>query len=188
MQDADLFLELAGIAGVFVGFGALIAVRSGGPSEPREVTPMRAVVGMGMMAIIAALAPVTLGRYDLTDHQVWALGSALALAGLLVFMVANLRAPETREAWAMEKAAYRLTPGEVVETVAYVLYMASLVVAPIVVLLGVAPELEAALYFTYVVLILVGAGWTLLSLVFSQRLPQTASGQAALPPSGDPSA
>ena len=24
MQDADLFLELAGIAGVFVGFGALI--------------------------------------------------------------------------------------------------------------------------------------------------------------------
>ena len=27
MQDADLFLELAGIAGVFVGFGALIAVR-----------------------------------------------------------------------------------------------------------------------------------------------------------------
>ena len=25
MQDADLFMELAGIAGVFVGFGALIA-------------------------------------------------------------------------------------------------------------------------------------------------------------------
>ena len=44
MQDADLFLELAGIAGVFVGFAALIAVRSGGPSEPLEVAPMRMMV------------------------------------------------------------------------------------------------------------------------------------------------
>ena len=33
MQDADLFMGLTGIAGVFVGFGALIAVRSGGPTE-----------------------------------------------------------------------------------------------------------------------------------------------------------
>ncbi len=66
MQDADLFLELAGIAGVFVGFGALIAVRSSGPSEPLEVAPMRAVVSLGMMAVIAALAPVTLGRFGLT--------------------------------------------------------------------------------------------------------------------------
>jgi hypothetical protein len=36
MQDADLFLSLAGIAGVFVGFGALISVRSGDPSEADE--------------------------------------------------------------------------------------------------------------------------------------------------------
>ena len=33
MQDADLFLSLVGIAGVFVGFGALISVRSGGPAR-----------------------------------------------------------------------------------------------------------------------------------------------------------
>ena len=33
MQDTELFLSLAEIAGVFVGFGALIAVRSGGPTE-----------------------------------------------------------------------------------------------------------------------------------------------------------
>ncbi len=37
MQDADLFLELAAIAGVFVGFGALIAVRGGGASDTFEV-------------------------------------------------------------------------------------------------------------------------------------------------------
>ena len=41
MQDAELFLSLAGIAGVFVGFGALISVRSGGPSGAYEVSYIR---------------------------------------------------------------------------------------------------------------------------------------------------
>jgi len=36
MQDADLFMDLAAIAGVFVGFGALIAVRSGGAAGERK--------------------------------------------------------------------------------------------------------------------------------------------------------
>jgi hypothetical protein len=188
MQDADLFLELAGIAGVFVGFGALIAVRSGGPSEPLEVTPMRGVVGMGMLTVVAALAPVTLGRYDLTDHQVWALGSGLALVGLLGVVVFIVRTPEGKAAWATSAAEARLTPGEVVSSAAYVLYMIVTVLAPIIVMLGVAPELEAALYFTYVVLILLGAGWTLLWLVFMQRRPQTAFDQAAPPPAGNLSA
>lgn len=40
--------------------------------------------------------------------------------------------------------------------------------------LGVVPELEAALYYAVVVLILLGAGWALLGLVFAQRLPESA--------------
>ena len=52
--------------------------------------------------------------------------------------------------------------------------MIVLVVAPIIIVLGVAPEIEAALYFTYVVLILLGAGWALLGLVFMQRRPASA--------------
>ena len=54
------------------------------------------------------------------------------------------------------------------------LYMIVSLVAPIVIVLGVAPDLEAALYFTVVVLILLGAGWTLLGLVFTQRRPASA--------------
>ena len=42
---------------------------------------------------------------------------------------------------------------------------------PIIILLGVVPDLEAALYYAYLVLILLAAGWTLLGLVFAQRLP-----------------
>jgi hypothetical protein len=174
MQDADLFVGLAGIAGVFVGFAALIAVRSGGPTDPLEVAPMRMMVSMAMLTIVAALAPVTLGRYDLTDHQVWALSSALALVGFALIPAVSARTPEYRVAWSMEAAAARLTLGDVVNWAVYALYMIVLLVAPIIIILGVAPELEAALYFTVVVLFLLGAGWILLALVFAQRRPASA--------------
>jgi len=169
MQDADLFMGLAGIAGVFVGFASLIAVRSGGPTDPLEVAPMRIVVSMAMLTIVAALAPVALGRYDLTDHQVWALSGALAWVGFALMGAVSARTTEYRAGWSISIAASRLTLSDIVEWAAYVLYMIVLLVAPIIIMLGVAPELEAALYFSYVVLILLGAGWALLGLVFAQR-------------------
>jgi hypothetical protein len=58
MQDVDLFLSLAEIAGVFAGFGALISVRSGGASDAHEVVHIRAVVWIGIWVVVAALAPV----------------------------------------------------------------------------------------------------------------------------------
>ncbi len=39
MQDTELFLSLAEIAGVFVGFGALISIRSAGASDAHETDP-----------------------------------------------------------------------------------------------------------------------------------------------------
>jgi hypothetical protein len=174
MQDADLFVGLAGIAGVFVGFAALIAVRSGGPTDPLEVAPMRMMVSMAMLTIVAALAPVALGRYDLTDHQVWAMSSALSLAGWFLTVVVSSRTPEYRAGWATSIAETRLTPGDVVGWAFYALYLTVSLLAPIVIVLGVAPELEAALYFTVVVLLLLGAGWILLGLVFAQRRPASA--------------
>jgi len=143
---------------------------------------------MAMLTIVAALAPVTLGRYDLTDHQVWALGSALILAGWLLIVVASARTPEYRAGWAQSLAEARLTPTDVVGGAAYVLYMIVSLVAPIIIMLGVAPDLEAALYFTVVVLILLGPARPCSGSSSTQRSPQTASGQAALPPTGDPSA
>jgi hypothetical protein len=145
MQDTELFIELAGIAGVFVGFGALIAVRSGGPSEPQEVAPMRAIVSLGLVAGVAALNVVTLGRYGATDHQVWALSSVLVFVGLIGMLAVNVRAPEYRASW---ETTHRSGWSVVVEGAAWVVYMSSLVV-----------------------LLLLGAGWTLLRLVFARRRP-----------------
>ncbi len=61
-----------------------------------------------------------------------------------------------------------------IENIAAVPLDIALALTPLVILLGLAPELEAALCFTLVVLLLLGAGWVLLDLVFSQRRPASA--------------
>ena len=192
MQDTDLFMELAGIAGVFVGFGALIAVRSGGASGREEVAGVRGVVSMAALTIVAALAPVTLSRYELTEHQVWMLSAIFVLVGLVVMTAAMARTPEYRANWSADieatRAAQRPRWLVAVEGAAYLLLMLAWVVIPIIVVLGVAPELEAALYFTVVMLSLAMAGWTLLGLVYLQRGPSAEPDRAALPTAGSTSA
>jgi hypothetical protein len=174
MQDADLFFELAGIAGVFVGFGALIAVRTGGVSDTFEVAYMRGVVSMGLLTIVAALAPVTLSRYPLDDHQVWALSSVVVLVGFLVSLSVNAWTPEYRADMTLRVWA-TLPRWLVVAGLASVGVMAIwIVLVPIVILLDLAPELEAALYFSTVVLMLLWAGWLLLQMVFRGRQPADA--------------
>lgn len=171
MEDNELLLSLAEIAGVFVGFGALIAVRSGGASGVAEVGYMRSVVSIGMLTIVAALAPVTLDRFDLAAHQVWAVSSVLVLVGWLVWFALMLRTTEYRENWAAEFGRDRAsrTPWVVaVNAAATVLYQTAMLLALIIIVLGLQPAHEAALYIAVVVLILLGAGWVLLGLVFSQ--------------------
>jgi len=183
MQDTELFMELAGIAGVFVGFGALIAVRSGGAGEPQEVSPMRLVVGIGVLTIIAALAPVTLGRYDLGEHEVLALSSVLVAIVFGVLLFVHVRSPEYKEAVTMVMAT-RPTIQNAIENAAGVLIIGGPAIALVVIVLGVAPELEAAIYLTVVVDLLVLAAWTLLWLVFMERHPLPSSAPAALPATG----
>lgn len=169
MQDAELFLSLAGIAGVFVGFGALISVRSGGGGDVHEVAYLRTVMWMGLMVIVAALAPVTLSRYGLADHELWLVGSLLIVAQVIGMWVVNLRTTEMREVDATLSRT-----GRVVDATASALVGIPMLIALVAILLGLLPEQEAALYLTVMVLILLGAGYTLLELVYSQRRPATA--------------
>jgi hypothetical protein len=177
-DGTEFLVPLAEIAGVFVGFGALIAVRSGGPTDPREVAYMRGVVSFGMLTIVAAFAPGVFGRFDLTEHAVWSLSSAVTLVGWSFVVVASLRTPEYRQTWAGELAEQRAGARSrwvaLADRAGSFLFMALLAVTPIIVIVGVVPELEAALYYAYVALLLLGAGGTLRGLVFAQRRPAAA--------------
>jgi uncharacterized membrane protein YbhN (UPF0104 family) len=177
MQNAELFIHLAEIAGVFVGFGALIAVRSGGASGRLEVGYTRGMVAFGVLVIVAGLATVTLSFFELTEHQIWALSSVVVLAGLVVVLSAMGRTPEYRANMAAHIEAIR-TPSPsrwiaMVEWAATVVIMLAVLLIPLVILLGVAPDLEAGLYFALVAVLLLNAAWLLLDLVFAQRLPKT---------------
>ena len=169
MQDTELFIGLAGIAGVFVGFGALIAVRSGGLSDAFEVTYLRFVVWIGMLTVVAALAPVTLDPYGLGEHEVWVLSCVILVAAYLGMGIVNVRMPESRTVDAALSRTRKIADYGV-----SVLLGIPVIIAMILIVLGLRPELEAALYRTIVVLVLLGAGATLLELVYSQRRPATA--------------
>ncbi len=179
MQDTELFLSLAEIAGVFVGFGALISVRSGGASDVHEVAYIRSVVTTAIWVVIAALAPVILSRYDLVGHGLWLACSLLALVLLLVIWIVNERTTESRELG----AAYSLAR-TVGVMASYLGLMIPTIAALVLVVLGLFPDQEQALYLTAVGLGLFMGGLTLLFLVFSQGPPHTASDPAALPGTG----
>lgn len=170
MQDADLFLSLAEIAGVFVGFGALIAVRSGGASEAHEVTYIRSVVWTGLWVVIAALVPVVISRYDITGHGLWAACSLVGLVLFWVMWIVNRRTPEHRE----DMATYSRRTLMVFAFIILGILGLPLNIALSLVVLGVLPELEAALYLTAVMLSLFLGAFALMTLVLSQRRRESA--------------
>ena len=181
MQDVDLFLSLAEIAGVFVGFAALISVRSGGASDAAEVSYIRWVVSNAIWVVVAALAPVIVSRYGLAGHELWLVCSLLALV-LFLGLLAVWRTTEIREIVAATPRAM------IVEVASNALLMVPMIGALILVVLGLFPDQEPALYLTAVGLGLFLDALTLLFLVFSHGRPQTASDPAAMPATGGSSA
>ena len=183
MQDTELFLSLAEIAGVFVGFGALISVRAGGASDPLDVAYIRTVVWVGIWVVVAALAPVIVSRYGITGHVVWLACSFSALVLLLGQWILNARTPEIQEEMAAMPRAIRVREAAVTALLAI-----PPIGALVLIVLGLFPDQEPALYLMAVAFGLLAAAVSLLKLVFSQRRPQPGSGPAALPATGGSSA
>ena len=172
MQDTELFLSLAEIAGVFLGFGALIGVRSASTSDAFELTSIREVVVMGTQVIVVALVPVTLSHYGITGHEVWLLSSLVFLAVVWGMYAMDQRVPETR---ALEVGTHRTR-----RAVSMVLFVPQQV-ALVLVVLGLLPDQEPALYLTAAGLLLVFAATFLLSLALPFGRPQPASEVAPHP-------
>jgi hypothetical protein len=170
MQDADLFLSLAGIAGVFVGFGALISVRSGGMSEAYDVAYVGIVVWIGVQVLVDSLAPVVISRFEVTGHALWMACSVIVLVLFWIGDEALKRLSTER------RAVLAATPPKArvkYELVAVPLWVPANI-ALLLILLGVLPDLEAALYLAAVVLILLMDALILLFVVNQVGRPATA--------------
>jgi hypothetical protein len=175
MQDTELFLSLAEIAGVFVGFGALIAIRSGGPSDPVDVAYVGMVVWMGIQVVTASLLPVAISRFDVPSHAVWLSCSLIVLA---LFFIGD--AVVLRLSWE-RKALLAATPTRTrakYELAAVPLWLPA-IIALVVIVLGVLPDLEPALYFAAVVLLLLMDALILLLMVLGLWHPSVAGASEA---------
>ena len=96
MQILDFFVVIAEIAGVFVGFGALISVTRRTRFEASQIGRIRAVVTIGLIVIIVALIPVVLSSYGLSEDHLWFISSLSFLILNVAVIILSLLRSENR--------------------------------------------------------------------------------------------
>jgi hypothetical protein len=172
MQDAELFIHSAEIAGVFVGFGALIAIRSGATMAVNEVNAIRWVMAAGIWVVIVALAPTFIASYGLGGRELWLVSGLLALTLLAIVLVVFARTPENR---AEVQANVGRIPWRVMVLVmgsTFWLPLAGIVLALLLVILGLFSAQQEALYLSAVGLGLLMSALGLFVGVFWQERPE----------------
>lgn len=162
MVDVVLFVTIAEIAGVFVGFAALISVTRRSEIDVTQLGQIRAVVTIGLMVVVAALLPVALNAYDIGGHGLWVVVSLIYLALNWTVIVVAFRRPENRR---LAAAQARTTP---VTAVFFWLLEIPIQVPLLLVVFGVNRDLDAAFYLTALVFHLFEAALVLAQLVYSQ--------------------
>jgi hypothetical protein len=174
---------------VFVGFGALISVRTGTTMEASEVNSIRWPVTISIWVVIAALAPVIVSRYDIAEHGLWLPCSLLALVLLAVMIAVFGQAPENRADVAATVATAtrsKIALAKFALLVGSTFWLPSmlLVLALALVVLGLFPGQEQALYVTAVGLGLYMGAVGLFVAVFWQAYLSAASDHAELAATG----
>ena len=79
IEQTTLFYVLAQIAGVFVGFGTLIAVSSPGKIDHLERQTVAACVMIGLFVIVGALFPIVLFSFGMPAPTVWCVSAVVIL-------------------------------------------------------------------------------------------------------------
>lgn len=163
MVKIDHLIGMAEIAGVFVGFGALISATRRSEIEVAQLAQIRAVVTTGLVVIVAALIPVGLDRYGVRGHTLWFVSSLVFLIISWSVIILALRRPENR---AMILSQARANP---VQSSFFWLFLELPIQIPLLLtVLGLRPELEAAFYLTALVLSLFEGAFVLTQFVYSQ--------------------
>ena len=160
MEQTDLFLGLAGIAGVFVGFGALISFTGGAEMGSPQLQRIRGAVSIGLLVIVAALIPVGLASYELSERTIWLTSSLIFLALLWFVTIQGMSRPENRAVLESNTRAQSLF---------FWLALELPIHAPLLLaVFGVATRLDAAFYTTALVFQLFEGAFVLAQLVYSQ--------------------
>lgn len=162
-MQTELFVHFAEIAGIFVGFGALIGLRSGQSSDLHDVVYLTSVLALGVWVVIAALVPIALSQYGVHNDTLWRSSAVAAFAFWVVSLIALWRHPSFRSMNSTPEPLDRFFP--VVGLPLHIMIAGSL----ILIILGIWSRLDEALYVTALAAAVVFAGYTLLTLVLSHN-------------------
>jgi len=164
MSDFRLLLTIAQIAGIFVGFGALISITGKSEINISQLGQIRAVVTIGLVVIVAALIPVGLGHYGFTGHTLWFSCSIVFLILSWGVTLYSLQQPDNRE---LTFSRARTTP--LGTAFFWILLEVPMQLPLILTVIGLFPKLEPAFYITALVLNVFQAAFVLAQFVYSQQ-------------------
>jgi hypothetical protein len=161
-EDVVLFITIAEIAGIFVGFAALIAVTRRSEIDAAQLGQIQAVVTIGLLVVVAALVPVGLGAYEIRGGGLWVAASLVYLILNWIVIFLALRRTENRQ---IAGAQARSNP----VTAAFFWLLEVAVQLPLLlVVFGANRDLDAAFYMTALVVHLFEAVFILAQLVYTQ--------------------
>lgn len=161
-EDGALFITIAEIAGVFVGFAALISVTRRSDVEASQLGQIQAVVTSGLLVVVAALIPVGLDVYDVSGHGLWVASSLIYLILNWIVIYLALQRSGNRE---LARAQMRNSP---VGAAFFWLLELAIQVSLLLIVFGVNRDMDVALYLTALVLHLFEAAFILAQLVYAQ--------------------
>lgn len=162
MFDVVLFVTIAEISGVFVGFAALIAVTRRSEIDAAQLGQIQAVVTIGLLVVVAALVPVSLGVYEVSGHGLWVASSLVYLALNWIVIVLALRRSENRQ---LAGAQARSNP---MTAALFWLLEVAVQLPLLLIVFGVNRDLDVAFFMTALVFHLFEAAFILAQLVYTQ--------------------
>lgn len=163
-EDFNFLIRIAQLAGVFVGFGALISVMNTRNANAIQLTQIRAVVSIGLIVIVAALLPVGLGRYGVTGQGLWRVCSLVFLGLVWAVTILSLRMTEGRE---LTFARMRSNP--ISTAFFWIVLEVPLQVPLILTVLGLFPLFHPAFYTTALIVNIFEAAFIFAQFVYSRQ-------------------
>ncbi len=162
-QTTELFYVIAQIAGIFIGFGALISLSRDRQQASAELFLVRAVVTMGLFVLIGALIPITLNAYGVAADILWRVSGLIMFIFNAVSIYVQFAPADIRKAYARRMRANWLG------SIFFWLGMeGSSQLLMVLLIIGVYGTLADAFYATVLIINLFQAAYLLASLVYGR--------------------
>lgn len=158
-EDTIAFMYvLAQIAGIFIGFGALISASKSSTATKSETEILASVVYIGIMVVVGSLLPLLLDRYGLNSEWSLRAGAVVVLAMAWALIIAH---------WSINIEHFKNTPA--LSTFFWI--QESFIQIPLVlILIGVLSQFSEAFYLTALVVSAFEAAQLLVGLVFAKPI------------------